>query len=58
MLMEKFNIQDDDNTVTQSAFLQIDIPGCDLPALDFISPSEQAQENHILKEDSTIYTHT
>ena len=58
MLMEKFNIQVDDDTVTQSALLHSDIPGYDLPALDFVSPPEEAQENDILKEeDSIIYTH-
>ena len=58
MLTEKFNIQVDDNTVTQSALLHSDIPGYDLPALNFMSPPEEAQENHILEEeDSTIYTH-
>ena len=49
MLMEKFNIQVDHNTITQLALLHSDIPGYDLPALDFVSPSEEAQENHILK---------
>ena len=58
MLMEKFNIQVDDNTIPQSALLHSDIPDYDLPALDFVSPPEEAQENHILKEeDSTIYIH-
>ena len=58
MLTEKFNIQVDDNTVTQSALLHSDIPGYDLPALNFMSPPEEAQENHILEEeDSMIYTH-
>ena len=58
MLMEKFNIQVDDNTITKLALLYSDIPGYDFPALDFVSPPEEAQENHILKEeDSTIYTH-
>ena len=58
VLMEKFNIQVDDDTVTQSALLHGDIPGYDLPALDFVSPPEEAKENHILeKEDSMIYTH-
>ena len=57
--MEKFNIQVDDDTITQSALLHSDKPGYDLPALNFVSPPEEAQENHILKkeEDSTIYTH-
>ena len=57
MLMEKFNIQVDKDTVTQSTLLHSDIPGYNLPALDFMSPSEETQENHILKEDSMIYTH-
>ena len=58
VLMEKFNIQVDDGTVTQSALLHSDIPGYDLPAIDFMSPQEETQENHILEEeDSIIYTH-
>ena len=58
MLTEKFNIQVDSDTVTQSALLYSDIPGYDLPTLDFVSPPEEAQENQILKEeDSMIYTH-
>ena len=56
VLMEKFNIQVDDDTITESALLHSDIPGYDLPALDFVSPPEEAQENHILEEDSTMYT--
>ena len=59
--MEKFNIQVYDDTVTQLALLHSDISGYDLPALDFVSPSEEEQENHIPEEeDSTIcrdYTH-
>ena len=56
--MEKFNIQVDDDTVTQSTLLHSDIPGYDLPAIDFMSPLEEAQESHILKEeDAMIYTH-
>ena len=58
VLMEKFDIQVDDDTITQSTLLHGDIPGYDLPAINFMSPSEEAQESHILKEeDSTIYTH-
>ena len=48
VLMEKFNIQVNDDTVTQSALLHSDIPGNNLPAIDFVSPQEEAQENHIL----------
>ena len=58
VLMEKFNIQVDDDTVTQSMLLQSDIPGYDLPAINFMSPLEEAQESHILEEeDAMIYTH-
>ena len=56
VLTEKFNIQVDDDTITQLALLHSDIPGYDLPALDFVSPPEEVQENHILEEeDPTIY---
>ena len=58
MLTEKFNIQVDDDTITQSTLLHSDIPGYDLPAINFVSPSEEAQESHILKEqDAMICTH-
>ena len=55
--MEKFNIVDDD-TVTQLMLLHSDIPGYDLPAINCVSPSEEAQENNIPKaQDAMIYTH-
>ena len=58
MLMEKFDIQVDNDTITQSTLLHSDIPGYDLPAIDFVSPLEEAQESHILeKQDIMIYTH-
>ena len=51
-------IQVDEDTVTQSTLLHSDIPGYDLPAINFVSPSKEAQESHILKEqDAMIYTH-
>ena len=40
MLMEKFSIQVDNDTITQLELLHSDIPGYDLPALDFVSPPE------------------
>ena len=56
--MEKFNIQVDEDTITQLMLLHSDIPGYDLPAINFVSPSEEAQESHILKEqDTKIFTH-
>ena len=58
VLMEKFDIQVDEDTITQLTLLHSDIPGYDLPAIYFVSPSEKAQENHILKEqDATISTY-
>ena len=55
--MEKFDIQVDDDTVTQLMLLHSDIPGYDLPAINFLSPLEEAQESHILEEqDTMIYT--
>ena len=58
VLMEMFDIQVDEDTVTQLTLLHSDIPGYDLPAIDFVSPSEEAQESHILQEqDAVIYTH-
>ena len=57
MLMKKFDSQVDEDTVTQSMLLHSDIPGYDLPAINFVSPSEEAQESHILEEqDAMIYT--
>ena len=58
MLTEKFNIQVDEDNVTQSTLLHSDIPSYDLPTINFVSPSEEAQESHILEEqDVMIYTH-
>ena len=58
VLMEKFDIQVDDDTIAQSMLLHSDIPGYDLPAINFMSPLEEAQESHILKGlDATISTH-
>ena len=58
VLMEKFDIQVDEDTVTQLTLLYSDIPGYDLPAINFVSPSEEAQESHILKEQNAkIFTH-
>ena len=57
MLTEKFDTQVDEDIVTQSKLLHSDIPSYDLPAIDFVSPSEEAQVSHILKEqDAMIYT--
>ena len=52
VLTEKFDIQVDEDTITQSTLLHSDILGYDLPAIDFVSPSEEAQESHILEEQA------
>ena len=58
VLTEKFNVQIYEDTITQSTLLHSDIPGYDLPSINFVSSSEAAQESHILEEqDATIYTH-
>ena len=58
ILTEKFHMQVDDNTITQSTLLHNDIPGYDLPALNFVSPSEEPDGNQILEEENPqIYTH-
>ena len=54
VLMEKFDIQVDEDTITQSMLLHSDIPGYDLPAINFVSPSKEAQESHILKEQDAM----
>ena len=57
ILMEKYHIQVDHNTITQSTLLHNNIPGYDLPALNFMSPSEEPNENQILEENPLIYTY-
>ena len=55
VLMEKFQVPVDDDTITQLALLHNDIPGYDLPALDFVSPPENIDEAHILKEKKNLF---
>ena len=57
--MEKFDIQVDENTKTQAALLHDDIPGYDLPTIDFVQTSTDNDEDvSILEEDDLqIYTH-
>ena len=58
VLTEKFDILVDEDTITQLMLLHSDIPDYDLPAIDFVSPSEDAQESHILEEqDAKMFTH-
>ena len=57
--MEKFNIQVDENTKTQATLLHDDIPGYDLPTIDFVQTTTDNDEDiSILEEDnSQIYAH-
>ena len=59
VITEKFNIQVDENTKTQAALLHNDIPGYDLPTIDFVQTSTDNDEDvSILEEDnSQIYAH-
>ena len=59
VITEKFDIQVDENTKTQAALLHDDIPGYDLPTIDFIQTSIDDDEDiSILEEDnSQIYAH-
>ena len=54
----KFDIQVDDNTITQSALLHDDIPGYNLPTLEFMLPPVDDNKDLILKEENPeIYAH-
>ena len=54
----KFDIQVDNNTITQSAILHDDIPEYNLPTLEFMLPLVDDDKDLILKEKTPeIYTH-
>ena len=57
--LEKFDIQVDENTKTQAALLHSDIPGYDLPTIDFVqTPKDNDEDVPILEEDNPqIYAH-
>ena len=59
VITEKFDIQVDENTKTQAALLHSDIPGYDLPTIDFVQTTTDNDEDvSILEEDnSQIYAH-
>ena len=59
VITEKFDIQVDKNTKTQAALLHDDIPGYDLPTIDFVQTAKDTDEAiSILEEDnSQIYAH-
>ena len=54
----KFDIQVDDRTITQSTLLHDDIPGYNLPTLEFVLPPVNDDEDLILEEENPeIYVH-
>ena len=59
VITEKFNIQVDENTRNQAALLHDNIPGYDLPTIDFVdTATDQDEDISILEEDnSQIYAH-
>ena len=59
VITKKFNIQVDKSTKTQAALLQDDIPGYDLPTVDFVqTPKDNDEDVSILEEDNPqIYAH-
>ena len=59
VITEKIDIQVDENTKTQATLLHDDIPGYDLPIIDFVQTSIDDDEDvSILEEDnSQIYAH-
>ena len=53
-----FDMQVDEQIIPQSALLHDDIPGYNLPTLEFVLPPEDDDEDLILEEDnSEIYAH-
>ena len=59
VITKKFDIQVDENTKTQASLLHNDIPGYDLPTIDFVQASKDNDEDiSILEEDNPqIYAH-
>ena len=53
VITEKFDIQVDENTRNQAALLHDDIPGYDLPTIDFVqTTTDQDKDISILEEDN------
>ena len=59
IITEKFDIQVDKNTKNEAALLHDDIPGYDLPTIDFVqTTTDQDEDISILEEDnSQIYAY-
>ena len=59
IITEKFDIQVDENTRTQAALLHDDIPGYDLPTIDFVqTPKDDDKDVSILEEKILRFMHT
>ena len=57
IITEKFDIQVDGNTRNQAALLHDDIPGYDLPTIDFVQiTTDQDEDVSILEEDNLQQT--
>ena len=58
-ITKKFDIQVDESTKTEATLLHDDIPGHDLPTIDFVQTSKDNDEDvSILEEDNPqIYAH-
>ena len=53
VITEKFDIQVDENTRNQAALLHDDIPGCDLPTINFVDMTTDLDKDvSILEEDN------
>ena len=59
VITEKFDIQVDENTRNQATLLHDDIPGYDLPTIDFVqTTTDQDEDVSMLEEDnSQIYAY-
>ena len=58
VITEKFNIQVDENTRNQATLLYNDIPGYDLPTIDFVqTTTDQDQDVSILEDNLQIYAY-
>ena len=59
VITKKFDIQVDESTKTQGALLHNDIPGYDIPTIDFVqTPKDNDEDISILEEDNPqIYAH-
>ena len=58
IITEKFDIQVDENTRNQATLLHDNIPGYDLPTIDFVdTTTDQDKDISILEDNSQIYAH-